>query len=568
VTRVSGNAGARVEPLRHGDPDRLGQYELQGRLGQGGMGVVYLARDAAGHPVAVKVIRADLAADGEFRQRFRSEVSRAREVPPFCTAEVLDADPDHRFPYLVVEYVDGPSLADVVAEQGPLSAAHLHALAIGVATALTAIHGAGVVHRDLKPRNVLLAPVSPKVIDFGIARAMDATSHLTRTSQLLGTVAYMAPERFDPDAGRPVGPASDIFAWGAVIAYAGTGRTPFHADSPPATAARILTQPPDLAGLPPQLHDLVALTLAKEPDERPSARELLDMLLGSGPQAATARAALAEQPGLQAAARSARAGRHSAAGRAARATAAEAPPGRRGRRRWPIVAGAAAAVAAVAAVAVLMLGSGLEPAAAPDPGEPSAGASGVSAAPPVAGRVIMQDPLVKKGLFETGSSPEGGCTFRDSAYAVDLKLEGFYTCDGPVQEIAGDHLISVDVTLTRPGSCSSIFFLRSSEDDYYELESCADVVILNRHDAEDVDTVGSLALAQDLTTGREIAVGLRVAGTTVTAEHAGRAVATFTIPAAAVTTGGRMTLGVYGDDDEAAPPYGVRYRNIEVRRLR
>src|SRR3954471_4961197 len=209
--------GDRTEPLRPHDPRALGDYEIVGRLGEGGMGTVYLARTPGGALVAVKVVRADLAPDDEFRRRFRSEVARARQVPPFCTAEVLDADPDHDRPYLVVEYVDGPTLAHVVEERGPLTAANLHSLAIGVATALTAIHGAGVVHRDLKPRNVLLAPVSPKVIDFGIARAMESTTHLTRTNQMLGSVAYMAPESFDTDAGVPVGPEADVFAWGALI---------------------------------------------------------------------------------------------------------------------------------------------------------------------------------------------------------------------------------------------------------------------------------------------------------------------------------------------------------------
>src|SRR3982751_6933359 len=216
--------GDRSEPLRPRDPRSLGEYELIGRLGEGGMGTVYLAKDKAGGHVAVKVIRAALAPDDEFRRRFRSEVARARQVPPFCTAEVLDADPDHEQPYLVVEYVDGPSLAEVVEGRGPLTASNLHSVAIGVATALTAIHGAGVVHRDLKPRNVLLAPGGPKVIDFGIARAMESPSRLTRTNQMLGTVAYMAPERFDTDSRMPLGPSADVFAWGAVITYAGTGR--------------------------------------------------------------------------------------------------------------------------------------------------------------------------------------------------------------------------------------------------------------------------------------------------------------------------------------------------------
>ena len=271
-----------VLPLRASDPAVIGAYRLLGRLGEGGMGTVYLAMGEAGGMFALKMIRVDRAGDDEFRRRFRGEVKRARQVPPFCTAEVIDADPDHDPPYLVVEYVDGPSLSAVVDERGPLTPANLHGLAIGVATALTAIHGAGVIHRDLKPSNVLLPPGSPKVIDFGIARALQGTDMGTSTGTIIGTVSYMAPERFDAATDGTLTAAADVFAWGAVVAYAGTGRTPFGGDSPEVTAVRIMTQPPDLDGLAGPLRDLVEQALAKDPAARPTARELLDDLLTGG----------------------------------------------------------------------------------------------------------------------------------------------------------------------------------------------------------------------------------------------------------------------------------------------
>lgn len=241
------------------------------------MGTVFHGRSPSGRPVAVKVVRREFASDQEFLRRFRSEVNRARQVPPFSTAEVLDADPDHDPPYLVVEYVDGPSLDAVVRQRGPLDGAALHGVAVGIATALSGIHGAGVIHRDLKPANVLLAMGGVKVIDFGIARPTEMTSRHTGTGHMVGTVAYMAPERFDSDtAGFP----ADIFAWGAVVAFAATGRTPFGGDSPTATAMRIMTQPPNLTGLDGPLRAIVERALAKDPAARPTARELLDALLG------------------------------------------------------------------------------------------------------------------------------------------------------------------------------------------------------------------------------------------------------------------------------------------------
>ena len=274
--------------LRASDPVQLGPYKLLRRLGEGGMGSVYLAEAADHTTVALKVIRADLAEEPEFRRRFRSEVTRAQQVPPFCTAEVLDADPDHETPYLVVEYVDGPSLSEVVTDRGPLTQANLYGLAIGVATALTAIHGAGVIHRDLKPSNVLLAPGTPKVIDFGIARATEGSDGETRTDQLMGTVAYMAPERLDPAVDGTLTPAADIFAWGAVVTYAATGHVPFVGDTSPATAIAILTQKPNLDGVSEPLRALVRRALAKKPASRPTARELLDELLSNAPRRALA----------------------------------------------------------------------------------------------------------------------------------------------------------------------------------------------------------------------------------------------------------------------------------------
>ncbi|MDR6319662.1 WD40 repeat protein [Actinoplanes couchii] len=269
-----------MTPLLAGDPDRLGQYQLLGRLGAGGMGTVFLGTAPDGQRVAVKAIRPEWSSDPAFLARFRSEVKRAREVPPFCTAAVLDADVEHDPPYLVVEFVDGPSLASVVRERGPLKPSEVYGLAVGVATALVAIHGAGVVHRDLKPANVLVAVGLPKVIDFGIARGTELSAELTGPDQVMGTVGYVAPESLD-GSGK-AGPAADVFAWGVLIGYAATGSTPFHGDSPMATIGRMLTQPPDLTGIPDSLRDLVATTLEKDPSARPTARELLDSLLSMG----------------------------------------------------------------------------------------------------------------------------------------------------------------------------------------------------------------------------------------------------------------------------------------------
>ncbi|MFI6926741.1 glycoside hydrolase family 6 protein [Nonomuraea spiralis] len=267
-----------LEALRDGDPRRVGRYALLGRLGEGGMGVVYLGEDQSGGQVAVKLIHARMDADPEFRRRFAREVAAARRVARFCTAPVLDADVGAEVAYLVTEYVEGPSLADAVRESGPLKGSALDGLAAAMAMALRAIHGAGVVHRDLKPSNVLLSQVGPKVIDFGIARLADSEM----SSAVVGTPSYMSPEQV---SGSRVGSASDIFSWGCTVAFAASGVSPFGSGTVPAVLLRVVNEAPDLRGLSGPLLDLVTASLAKSPAARPTAQELMDHLSTADPSA-------------------------------------------------------------------------------------------------------------------------------------------------------------------------------------------------------------------------------------------------------------------------------------------
>ena len=260
-----------MHELQPEDPQLIGPYRLRGRLGTGGMGRVYLGLSPGGRPAAVKVIRADLAADPEFRARFRREIAVARKVSGLFTAPVIDADVDGRMPWLATAYVEGPSLADAVSQQGPLPAHSVLALAVGLAEGLNAIHAAGVVHRDLKPANVLLAEDGPRVIDFGISRAVEASA-LTHTGLVVGSPGFMSPEQAE---GRPVGPPSDIFSLGAVLAFAATGQGPFGTGSTPALVYRVVHSLPNLDYLPAEVRPLVERCLAKDPGQRPTAAQLL-----------------------------------------------------------------------------------------------------------------------------------------------------------------------------------------------------------------------------------------------------------------------------------------------------
>ncbi|MGW3505722.1 protein kinase domain-containing protein, partial [Streptomyces globisporus] len=256
-------------------PQYAGAYRLEACLGSGGMGVVHLARSASGMQLAVKVVHAPYAADPEFRARFRQEVAAARRVSGAFTAPVVDADPEADRPWMATLYVPGPTLAEQVKRNGPMAPAALRRLTAGLAEALRDIHRAGVIHRDLKPSNVLLTDGGPKVIDFGISRPYDSDLR-TETGKLIGSPPYMAPEQFQRP--REVGPPADVFALGAVIVHAATGRGPFDSDSPYIVAYQVVHDQPDLGGVPEELAPLVARCLAKDPAERPTPDEVMAAL--------------------------------------------------------------------------------------------------------------------------------------------------------------------------------------------------------------------------------------------------------------------------------------------------
>ncbi|MBO4271071.1 serine/threonine-protein kinase [Microbispora triticiradicis] len=342
---VTGPAVPR-RPLDPGDPERIGEHRLVGVLGEGGQGTVYLAQDASGGHVAIKLLHAREAGDATSRRRFLREAETARGLALFCTARVLDAGSHHGRPYIVTEYIPGPSLATAVAEDGPRTGSGLHRLAVATLTSLAAIHRAGIVHRDFKPGNVILGPEGPVVIDFGIA---SAAHHTVSGDGMAGTPAFIAPEQL---AGQRPGPASDVFSWAVTIAYAATGRLPFAGPTVPAVLMAISAREPDLSGVPADFRPLLEAGLAKDPAARPAASALLRALTGD--DAVTP----ATAPVTTAPADPARTVVSGGAGIPAGADTGNPPS----RRRWLVgLAAGVTAVLVVAGVLLLYVSRGGEP---------------------------------------------------------------------------------------------------------------------------------------------------------------------------------------------------------------
>jgi protein kinase-like protein len=345
------------KPLETGDPRTLGRFELLARLGEGGQGIVYLGRGPGPgeERVAVKVLRSTV--DASVLERLARELDAIHHVQPFVTASVIEASTDGERRYIVSEFIDGPSLQERVDSRGPLPEGELQRLAVGTATALTAIHGAGVVHRDFKPANVLLGPDGPRVVDFGIARLIDAA---TMTSGVIGTPSYIAPELLS--GARPTS-AVDIFAWALTMFYAATGRMAFGGDTVMAVMHRILTEEPDISGVPESMIPVISDCLNKDPGKRPSARDLLLRLVDPSianlrPVAGTGPLGPDDGLGVRTGPVPSLAGSTASDYGPLQFTAGPVPASRRSRRGPVLAAGGAAAVVALVVVAVVLLTRG------------------------------------------------------------------------------------------------------------------------------------------------------------------------------------------------------------------
>jgi outer membrane protein assembly factor BamB len=432
-----------VDRLTPGDPAEVGGFELHGRLGAGGMGRVYLGLSASGRVVAVKVIHPELAQDGEFRARFRQEVAAAQAVSGAFTAPVVAAGPDDDPPWLATAFVPGPSLTEAVARAGPFPVASTWRLAAGLAEALAAVHSAGLVHRDLKPSNVLLAADGPRVIDFGISRAREATS-VTMTGMTVGTPGFMSPEQAE---GGPVQPASDIFSLGCVLAFAASGRSPFGDGTPPQVLYRVVHAAPVLDDVPGPLRDLVTGCLAKAPADRPSLRRVAEELKArTPPDAVTSLSSYWEEPLatlVQSYQASTDAGSQTGGARAATQGAAGQPRTQTVAADFPGRSGRSAGSGGSAGAGGRPVGSG-GPSAAPASRPPGitrrqvvgSGVAGLLAF----GAGVTAWALTRGGHSQQGSHPPPGRsvtgTSSQAARRPGAKLWSFQTSGGQVHSVA------------------------------------------------------------------------------------------------------------------------------------
>ncbi len=439
-----------LSPLQPNDPDTLGPYRLQGRLGAGGMGVVYLAFGPDAEPVALKVLQPLLAENAEYRARFVREVEAARLVESAYVVRLLGAETETAPLWLATEYIEGATLRYAVETHGPVPEDRLRGLAGDLAAALAALHGVGLIHRDLKPANVVLAWSGPKLIDFGIAK-QEGASDLTSTGMTVGSPLWLSPEVL---GGAPASRASDVFAWGLCIAFAGTGRAPFGETNPAAVAYRIMNEPPDLEGLSGGVHSLVGAALAKDPADRPDAQDLIAAL---GSHEETAPVAIPRPEGGWTGPRSTAAGapdRDTRAttlmpGAAAGEPAADSPddnaktPG--SRRVLVAVLAVLVVAAAVAITLATTLGDGKSRAQPTPPITPSTSGSPTGSptqtgSPTGAPSTTPASPLLP--VF--ASLTQAQALIMDDGYTADQDAASFWNPQAPINAIIGTLTSSAD----------------------------------------------------------------------------------------------------------------------------
>jgi serine/threonine protein kinase len=493
--------------MRPGDPEQLGPFRLTGRLGEGGQGIVYAGETVTGELVAVKLLHTRFTGNPRARAAFAQELSAAQKIDPFCTARILAADVEGDIPYIASEYIHGLSLKRTVEERGPRAGSQLNRLAIGTATALVAIHKVGVVHRDFKPSNVLLGSDGPRVIDFGVARALDLSSTSVSSGGPVGTPAYMAPEQF---ARTTLSTAVDVFAWASTMVYASCGQPPFGNDSISIVINRILNEEPHLGALTGGLRELAAACLQKDPRRRPSAEQLLLDLIGTDRSEAVVRQPIERMAGSPVSTISAVGSSTISSGGTSTISrleirAAQRAARKRAQNRYLIVAGAVSAVLVVA-----LAGFALWPSSDDAEKDPQAGSSQAQKTdeatptikPPVGTSVSL---LSTAGVSYTIQAVKGGVEERDGqkyAYA-DYVLANPLAQPVPLEEpadlfIRKDQITDGTRNMTQPGAESDLVTTNNDTKIIARIEGTAPV--FQDKDGQDMMAASGAYLLRIITT--------------------------------------------------------------------